>query len=177
MSATGSMSPTFAPTVISRELPQWLCQQLVQGTLPWDNEPTLTYPAFCDRYTLRDSYWLGCFQTPHAAVACFRWDLLWLPDRLFHQVGQADAIYLFLQFAQPLGVTITAACDSASSPPPVIAQSPSPPASVIACVELEPVEEQRVWIAEDVSGGAVTVVFQGDLKCLAMTGHNQLIQL
>ncbi|MEO1590779.1 MAG: hypothetical protein AAFU71_05750 [Cyanobacteria bacterium J06632_22] len=163
------MSATVA-SAAPDTLPDWLCQQLVLGSLPW--EQSIPYSEFCDRYTLCDSHWLGTFQQSNGAVACIRWDLLWLPDTLFHQVGQADAVYLFLKFEQLLGMAVTPGHVSARAG----ALSPST-APAITNIELEPVDEQHVLLVEDINECSTTVVFAGSLSCLAIAAHNQIIQL
>ena len=160
------MSSTVAPAA-TQTLPGWLCQQIVLDTLPWDR--ALSYQAFCDRYTLHDSHWLGLFQAAQNAVACIRWDTLWLPDTLFNQIDAADTVYLFLNFDQLLGVTFTPgdAVESAETEFP----------AAIARVELEPVDEQQVLLVNDVNGASTTVVFQGEPRCLAIARQNQVIRL
>jgi len=143
-------------------LPNWLCQQWVLGTLPWAE--AIPYSEFCDRYTLCDSQWLGLFQQTDSAVACIRWDLLWLPDALFNQVDQADAVYVFLKFDQVLGLAVTNGSESPETP-------------TIVQVELEPVDDQQVLLLEESGGRSTTVVFAGAASCVAIAAHNQIIQL
>jgi len=160
------MSVTLAPNILpGNTLPNWLCQQLVLGTLPW--EKAIPYGEFCDRYTLCDSQWLGTFQHTDGAVACLRWDLLWLPDTLFNQVGQADAVYVFLKFEQLLGLAVTRGN----------APSEGDTAPSVTQVELEPVDDQQVLLVEDSGGRSTTVVFAGAVSCLAIAAHNQVLQL
>ena len=161
-----TISPAAAPPA-TEPLPDWLCQQLVQGTLPWD--AALSYPEFCDRYTLCDSHWLGLFQLTNQAIACIRWDLLWIPDQLFHQIGRADAVYLFLKFEQLLGITVT--------PDPSANGAGSSTLPVIVRVELESVEQQQVLLIDDATGTSTTVVFRGEPHCLAVSAPNKVVQL
>jgi hypothetical protein len=58
--------------------PDWLGRDLVAGNLPWSEGVASSLPAFLDRYTLHDSYWIGLYAEPgRCATLLLRWDTFW----------------------------------------------------------------------------------------------------
>lgn len=176
--------------------PDWLGERLIRGTLPWQEGRSLTYGQFSERYTLRDSRWLGIFQSQHQAIACILWDSLWLPDRLFSQVADDEAVYLFIRFDQALGVVFTEMSDApateknyptrtatdgaiATATPTSELEPQKPPldAAIIARMELEEVEGNSVLLVDDTSGNSTTTVFKGRLHFLALGSSHRVVQL
>jgi hypothetical protein len=55
--------------------PEWLGRDLVAGALPWEQGLPSSLAAFLNRFTLRDSRWIGLYhEAEHAATLLLRWD-------------------------------------------------------------------------------------------------------
>jgi len=58
--------------------PDWLGRDLVAGSLPWSQGVPASLPAFLDRYTLHDAYWIGLYAEPgRGATLLLRWGTFW----------------------------------------------------------------------------------------------------
>jgi hypothetical protein len=154
----------MSPAVCERTHPQWLCEKLVLGTLPWHRAQLLSYGEFSERYTLYDSRWIGLFQDgvgqPFAGLT---WSRAGLPEAMAAQLPPGDPPYLFIKFIETLGVTFTKAS--------------AHPSGIIAKTEMVEIEGHDVFLIEDNNGNAITVVLQGELLFLAIDRQNRVIQL
>lgn len=173
--------------VAVKPLPQWLCEGLISGKLPWHQAQSLTYTQFSKRYTLRDSEWIGLFQTIAAqnqTIICLKWDQLWLPDELTAQVTPEKSLYLLIKFSNVLGVTFsdgTLAADPIQGPAPRGSIQTTPPENTmpqtILSTELVNLEENQVLLVNHRQGQLITLVFTGEISFLVMDSDQQPLTL
>lgn len=65
------------------QYPSWLGQDLINGTIAWDQAAKVELPTFLATYTLHDSYWIGLYLQPNQeTVAVITWDTFWTQGRV-----------------------------------------------------------------------------------------------
>lgn len=151
-------------------LPHWLCENILFGTLPWEQGLCQSYSHFNHTYTLHDSYLLGTYQSADTygeTVLCLLWDTLWLPEAASRQVRHGEPVFLLVKATKTLGIAL-----SEGTLP-----KPEKQPRRIFNVEHVEVDDQTVLVIDDTQQNTITVVFSGQLHFLAVDSSQQLLDL
>ena len=151
----------------NEKYPDWLYRDLVEDSLPWESKSPYELKEFLGRYTLHDSYWVGCFSNVafnQDAILAFQWDSVWLPDNIKKSAPQIDEwSYLFLKLS---GVTEI----STANYKDVLGMS-----RAIGGVEVELIDGKYHLAIDDVYGGQVNVLYQGRCAILALNPDRSVL--
>ncbi len=151
-------------------LPHWLCENIVLGTLPWQQGMCKPYSHFKQVYTLHDSYLLGTYQsseTDGETILCFWWDTLWLPEAITHQAHSDEPIFLLVKTSETLGIALSE---------DILPELDQYPRRILKAEHVK-VEDQTVLVIDDIQQNTLTVVFSGQLNFLAMDSQQNLLDL
>ncbi|MEM7066652.1 MAG: hypothetical protein AAF572_26240 [Cyanobacteria bacterium P01_B01_bin.77] len=151
-------------------LPHWLCENILLGTLPWEQGLCQPYSHFNHTYTLHDSYLLGTYQSAEIygeTVLCLLWDTLWLPESTSRQVCQNEPVFLLIKATKTLGIALS----EGTLPKPE-----KQPRRILKAEHVE-VDDQTVLVIDDTQHNTMTVVFSGQLHFLAIDSKQQPLNL
>jgi hypothetical protein len=142
------------------EYPDWLYRELVEDYLPWHQGRSISFTKFNQKYTLHDSNWIGIFFNiayEQTAILAIQWDAVWLPDEIATSTSiVSDWPYLFIQLKniEQIGtsnyVDIMGTCRTISG------------------CEFEEIDGKKFLAIDDVFGGQINIIYQGDETFLAM---------
>lgn len=152
-------------------LPRWLCEQILLGTLPWEQGVCQPYSDFNSAYTLHDSYLLGTYQgtdTYGETVLCFLWDDLWLPETISRQVHQDSPVFLLIKVTKTLGMAFSE--DDKNLP------THRQPRRILKTEHVR-IDDQQVLVIDDNQDNTLTVVFSGELHFLALDSQQNQFSL
>lgn len=151
-------------------LPSWLCENILLGTLPWNQGLCKPYSHFSKVYTLHDSYLLGTYQSAEnygETVICLLWDALWLPETVTRQTNPNEPIFLLIKASKTLGIVLS----DGTLP------KPNKQPRRILNAEHVAVDDQTVLVIDDIQKNTLTVVFSGQLDFLAMDNQQHPLNL
>ncbi|MEA5465544.1 hypothetical protein [Leptothoe sp. PORK10 BA2] len=151
-------------------LPSWLCENILQGTLPWQKSSIQPYSHFNHVYTLHDSFLLGTYQSAETygeSVLCFLWDALWLPESVTHQAQPGEPIFLLIKATKTMGIVFSEG---------TLPKSEKQPRRILKAEHVE-VDDQTVLVIDDIHRNTLTVVFSGQLHFLAMDNRQRQLTL
>lgn len=147
--------------------PDWLYKKLIENDLPWDQKANLNLESFFEKYTLHDSFWVGVFH--HVAfnqsvTLAFQWDSVWLPDEVKEGTSHVDDWpYLFIQLERVKEVS-TANFEDLNGINRAIGGG-----------EILRLESDLHLAIDDVYGGQVSIVFNGNHSILALNPDESIL--
>lgn len=149
--------------------PLWLYQKLVEDDLPWGNKSSYDLSGFLSKYTLHDSYWVGLFlhvAFDKSATLAFQWDSVWLPDEVVKgSYFVDDWPFLFIRINQ---------LDEMSTANFVELDRVN---RAIGDVEVLEIEGAMYLAVDDVYGGQVNLVFNGEYSILALNPDGSVLSI
>ncbi len=149
--------------------PDWLYLELVEDCLPWKQGKRMNFKAFNKKYTLHDSGWIGIFFNiayERTATLAIQWDAVWLPNEIKQSTSVvADWPYLFIQLADIEQISTSNYIDIMGSP------------RSIAVCEVEEIEGKKFLAIDDVYGGQINIVYQGQETFLAIERNKNVLAI
>jgi hypothetical protein len=150
------------------EYPHWLYRELVEDYLPWERGRKINFTEFNKKYTLHDSCWIGIFlnvRCEQAATLAIQWDGVWLPSEIANSRSIVnDWPYLFIQlknieFSTSNYVDISGA------------------GRTISGCEFEEMGGKKFLAIDDVFGGQINIIYQGEETFLAMEKDKRILSI
>jgi hypothetical protein len=159
---------------VEKRFPAWLYENLVENTLPWQEGRVMTLDEFHRQYTLHDSYWIGLFQDiafGGEVTLAFQWDIFWQTKALQEKNDSVPAAvsewtFLFLLVSQVDRIDVLG-----YEPTEVLHQR------IVGNAEWQAIDGISVLSVNDVFGGSVSVIYQGELRMLALTTDGKKLEL
>ncbi|URD51783.1 hypothetical protein [Chroococcidiopsis sp. CCNUC1] len=148
--------------------PIWLYHELIDDILPWQQGQKIAFKQFNAKYTLHDSYWVGIFYDvayQQSVTLAIQWDAVWLPKEMKENNSVVNEPYLFIRLTDVEQVS-TANYTNLNS----ICRA-------IAGCEFEEVEGKKFLAIDDVYGGQVNVLYQGEETFLALEKDRSILSL
>jgi hypothetical protein len=149
------------------DYPTWLYRELVEDYLPWEKGKRISFIEFNKKYTLHDSGWIGIFFNvayEQTATLAIRWDAVWLPDEIAKSTSiVSDWPYLFIQLKNIEQFSTSNYDDIGSLP-----------RSIYGC-EFEEINENKFLAIDDVFGGQISIIYQGEETFLAMEKDKRIL--
>lgn len=149
--------------------PDWVYRELVEDCLPWGKSRTIDFIEFNKKYTLHDSGWIGIFFNvayEQTATLAIRWDAVWLPDEVAKTTSiVSDWPYLFIQLTNVEQLSTSNYDDIGSLP-----------RSIFGC-EFEEIDGRKFLAIDDVFGGQINIIYQGEETFLAMEKDNHILSI
>jgi hypothetical protein len=133
--------------------PGWFYRELVEDYLPWKQGTKMNFKEFNKKYTLHDSGWISIFLNiayERTATLAIQWDAVWLPNEIKENISVVDDWpYLFIQLTDIEEISTSNYVDIMGSP------------RAIAICEVEEIEGKKFLAIDDVYGGQINIVYQG----------------
>jgi hypothetical protein len=149
--------------------PDWVYKELVEDYLPWEQGRKTNFTEFNTKYTLHDSGWIGIFFNvayEKTATLAIRWDAVWLPDEIAKSTFiVSDWPYLFIQLKNIEQFSTSNYEDIGSLP-----------RSISGC-EFEEIDGKKFLAIDDVFGGQINIIYQGEETFLAMEKDKQVLSI
>jgi hypothetical protein len=151
------------------EHPDWVYKELVEDYLPWEEGIKMSFTEFNKKYTLHDSGWIGIFfdvAYDQTATLAIRWDAVWLPDEIARSTSiVSDWPYLFIQLTNIEQFSTSNYDDIGNLP-----------RSISGC-EFEEVDGKKILAIDDVFGGQINIIYQGEETFLAMEKDKRILSI
>jgi hypothetical protein len=149
--------------------PIWLYRELVEDYLPWEQGRKINFIEFNKKYTLHDSGWIGIFFNvayEQTATLAIRWDNVWLPDEIAKSTSiVSDWPYLFIQLKNIEQFSTSNYDDIGSLP------------RSISDWEFEEIDGKKFLAIDDVFGGQINIIYQGEETFLAMEKDKHILSI
>jgi hypothetical protein len=149
--------------------PNWLYRELVEDYLPWEQGRKINFTEFNKKYTLHDSGWIGIFFNvayEQTATLAIRWDAVWLPGEIAKSTSiVSDWPYLFIQLKNIEQFSPSNYDDIGSLP-----------RSISGC-EFEEIDGKKFLAIDDVFGGQINIIYQGEEIFLAMEKDKRILSI
>jgi hypothetical protein len=149
--------------------PDWVYKELVEDYLPWEQGRKINFIEFNKKYTLHDSGWIGIFFNiayEQTATLAIRWDAVWLPDNIAKSTSiVSDWPYLFIQLKNIEQFSTSNYDDIGSLP-----------RSISGC-EFKEIDGKKFLEIDDVFGGQINIIYQGEETFLAMEKDKQILSI
>jgi hypothetical protein len=140
--------------------PDWLSKKLIEDDLPWGDKSSLSIESFFEKFTLHDSYWVGVFHHlgfDQSVTLAFEWDAVWLPDEIKRNSSLVEEWpYLFFQINGVKEISTANYNDLGSVN------------RAIAGGEVLNIDGNNHLAIDDVYGGQVNLVYNGELTIMAL---------
>ena len=151
------------------DYPAWVYRGLVEDYLPWEQGRKINFTEFNKKYTLHDSYWIGIFFNvayDQTATLAIQWDAVWLPDEVAKSTSIVnDWPYLFIQLKKIEEFSTSNYGDIGGLP-----------RSISGC-EFEEIDGKKFLAIDDVFGGQINIVYQGEETFLAMGKDQRILSI
>lgn len=151
------------------EHPNWFYRDLVEDCFPWQQGTKMSFKAFNSKYTLHDSYWIGVFFNvayERTVTLAIRWDAVWLPDEIQKSTSIVkDYPYLFIQLTDVEQFSTTNYGNDLSS------------TRTISDCEFEEIQGKNFLAIDDVYGGQISILYQGEETFLAMERNRKILAI
>ena len=151
------------------DYPDWVYREIIEDGLPWQKGRKINFSEFNKKYTLHDSNWIGIFFNvayDQTATLAIQWDAVWLPDEIAQSTSiVSDWSFLFIQlenieqFSSSNYVDIMGTCRS------------------IAGCEIEKIDGRKFLAIDDVYGGQVNIIYQGDETFFAIEKNKNVLSI
>jgi hypothetical protein len=149
--------------------PDWFYKELVEDSLPWEEGIKMSFTEFSQKYTLHDSGWIGIFfdvAYEQTATLAIQWDAVWLPDEIAKSTSiVSDWPYLFIKLKNIEQFSTSNYDDIGSLP-----------RSIFGC-ELEEIDRKKFLAIDDVFGGQINIIYQGEETFLAMEKDKRILSI
>jgi hypothetical protein len=149
--------------------PNWLYRELIEDYLPWEEGIKMSFTEFNKKYTLHDSGWIGIFfdvAYEQTATLAIRWDAVWLPNEIAKSTSiVSDWPYLFVQLKNIEQFSTSNYDDIGSLP-----------RSIFGC-EFEEIDGKKFLAIDDVFGGQINIIYQGEETFLAMEKDKRILSI
>jgi hypothetical protein len=149
------------------DYPAWVYRELVEDCLPWERGRKINFTEFNKKYTLHDSGWIGIFLNvayDKTATLAIRWDAVWLPDEIAKSTSiVSDWPYLFIQLTNIEQFSTSNYVDLGGLP-----------RSISGC-EFEEIDGKKFLAIDDVFGGQINIIYQGEENFLAMEKDRRVL--
>jgi hypothetical protein len=149
--------------------PDWVYRELLEDYLPWEQGRKINFREFNKKYTLPDSGWIGIFfdvAYEQTATLAIRWDAVWLPDEIAKSTSiVSDWPYLFIQLKNIEQFSTSNYVDIGSLP-----------RSISGC-EFEEIDGKKFLAIDDVFGGQINIIYQGEETFLAMEKDKRILSI
>lgn len=149
--------------------PDWVYKELVEDYLPWEQCRRINFIEFNKKYTLHDSGWIGIFFNvayEQTATLAIRWDAVWLPNDIAKSTSiVSDWPYLFIQLKNIEQFSTSNYDDIGSLP-----------RSISGC-EFEEIDGKKFLAINDVFGGQINIIYQGEETFLAMEKDKRILSI
>jgi hypothetical protein len=149
--------------------PGWVYKELVEDYLPWEEGIKMSFTEFNQKYTLHDSGWIGIFfdvAYEQTATLAIQWDAVWLPDEIAKSTSiVSDWPYLFIKLKNIEQFSTSNYDDIGSLP-----------RSIFGC-ELEEIDRKKFLAIDDVFGGQINIIYQGEETFLAMEKDKRILSI
>jgi hypothetical protein len=151
------------------DYPTWLYRELVEDYLPWEQGRKINFIEFNKKYTLHDSGCIGIFFNvayEQNATLAIRWDAVWLPDEIAKSTSiVSDWPYLFIQLKNIEQFSTNNYDDIGSFP-----------RSIYGC-EFEEIDGKKFLAIDDIFGGQINIIYQGEETFLAMEKDKRILSI
>ena len=151
------------------EYPNWLYRELIEGLLPWQHGKKIDFKRFTEKYTLHDSYWIGIFSNvgcENTATLAIQWDPVWLPDEIQQSTSNVgDSLYLFILLTKIEQISINNYVDIKGH------------CRSIGTSAVEEIDGKKFLAIDDIYGGQISIIYQGEETFLAMDKHKCLLSI
>ena len=151
------------------DYPAWVYRGLVEDYLPWEQGRKINFTEFNQKYTLHDSGWIGIFfdvAYDRTATLAIQWDAVWLPDEVAKNTSIVkDWPYLFIQLKKIGEFSTSNYCDLGGLP-----------RSISGC-EFEEMDGKKFLAIDDVFGGQINIIYQGEETFLAMEKDKRILSI
>jgi hypothetical protein len=149
--------------------PDWFYRDLIEDALPWQQGVVMSFDEFNQKYTLHDSYWIGAFfdvaYEPTVTLA-ISWDAVWLPDEIKQSTSIVDDWpYLFIQLSEVEQLSPSSYGDMMDA------------CRTISGCEVEVVDGKKLLAIDDVYGGHIHIVYQGQEVFLALEKNKHRLEI
>jgi hypothetical protein len=150
------------------DYPDWLYRELVEDYLPWEQGRKINFTEFNRKYTLHDSCWIGIFlnvRCEQAATLAIQWDGVWLPKEISESRSIVnDWPYLFIQLKN-IEFSTSNYVDIGGA------------GRTISGCEFEEIDGKKFLAIDDVFGGQVNIIYQGEETFLAMEKDKHILSI
>lgn len=149
--------------------PDWLSKKLVEDELPWNEKSSLSIESFFEKFTLHDSFWVGVFHHlgfDQSVTLGFEWDAFWLPDDIKKSISTVEEWpYLFFQINGVQEITTNNYIDIEGTN------------RAIGGGEVLNIDGLNHLAIDDVYGGQVNIVYNGELSILALNPDGSVLKI
>jgi hypothetical protein len=149
--------------------PDWVYKELVENYLPWEEGIKMSFTKFNTKYTLHDSGWIGIFFNvayEQTATLAIRWDAVWLNDEIAKSTSiVSDWPYLFIQLTNIEQFSTSNYDDIGSLP------------RSISGYKFEEIDGKKFLKIDDVFGGQINIIYQGEETFLAMEKDKRILSI
>jgi hypothetical protein len=152
------------------DYPGWMYRALVEDDLPWKCAKKMEFNEFDTNYTLHDSHWIGIFYNvayQQSATLAILWDEFWLPNRIKETISpNSDRTFLFIKLTSVQEIS-TSNFDSSF----VSFQR------CIASWSVQIINGQKILGVDDVLGGQVNIIYDGEEQFLAIESSKKMLTI
>ncbi len=152
------------------DYPGWMYRALVEDDLPWKYAKTMEFNEFTANYTLHDSHWVGIFYDvayTQSATLVILWDEFWLPDKIKETIcSNSDRTFLFVNLTSVQEIS-TSNFDSSYG----FFQR------CISTYNLETINGKKILAIDDVLGGQINIIYNGQEQFLGIESNKHILSL
>jgi hypothetical protein len=155
--------------IYETDYPNWLYKYLVEDCLPWDRGRKISFQDFDKKYTLHDSGWIGIFFNiayEQTATLAIQWDAVWIPDEIQKSTPiVSDWPYLFIRLTNIEQLSTNDYLDNSNIP------------RAIDCSTVEEINDRKILAINDIYGGQINIIYQGEETFLAMDKNKCILTI